>query len=82
MHPNFLLDTCYFDDVTESRYLALVAAASKAYGKNTRFFLACGPMSSDYCTEVNWVIKQTAALGIQAYLLDQVRVFHIPFVSS
>ncbi len=34
------------------RYEALVVATAQAYGNNTRFFLACGPMSSDYCTEV------------------------------
>ena len=28
------------------RYLALVAAAAKVYGKATGFFLACGPMST------------------------------------
>mmetsp|Transcript_56675 Transcript_56675/g.168271 ORF Transcript_56675/g.168271 Transcript_56675/m.168271 type:complete len:326 (-) Transcript_56675:20-997(-) len=55
----------------KKRYEALVVAAAKAYGDGTRFFLACGPMSSDYCTEVEWVIGRASALGIKAYLLDQ-----------
>ena len=54
------------------RYKALVVAAAKAYGGSTRFFLACGPMSSDYCSEVEWVIDQTNAVGIKSYLLNQV----------
>jgi len=54
------------------RYEALVVAAAKAYGSSTRFFLACGPMSSDYCSEVNWVIGRANVAGIKAYLLDQV----------
>lgn len=53
------------------RYQALVVATAKAYGSGTRFFLACGPMSSDYCDEVDWVIAQVQAVGIKAYLLDQ-----------
>ena len=28
-------------------------------------------MSSDYCTEVDWVIRRANAAGIKAYLLDQ-----------
>ena len=56
----------------QERYLALVVAAAKAYGSSTRFFLACGPMASDYCSEVAWVIKQTNAVGIKSYLLNQV----------
>ena len=55
----------------QKRYEALVVAAAKAYGNSTRFFLACGPMSSDYCPEVEWVIGHVSALGIKAYLLDQ-----------
>lgn len=54
------------------RYEALVVAAAKAYGKDTRFFLACGPMSSDYCPEVSWVVGRANAVGIKAYLLNQV----------
>jgi len=54
-----------------ARYKALVSDAAKAYGGGTRFFLACGPMASDYCSEVNWVIDQVNAEGIKAYLLDQ-----------
>ena len=53
------------------RYEALVVAAAKAYGKDTSFFLACGPMASDYCSEVNWVIGRAKIAGIKAYLLDQ-----------
>ena len=53
------------------RYEALVVAAAKAYGNSTRFFLACGPMANDYCSEVNWVIGRANAVGIKAYLLDQ-----------
>jgi len=54
------------------RYEELVVAASKAYGGGTRFFLACGPMASDYCAEVNTVIASVTAAGIKAYLLNQV----------
>ena len=55
----------------QRRYLALVAAAARAYGKSTGFFLACGPMSTDYCPEVEWVISHATAVGIKAYLLNQ-----------
>ena len=54
------------------RYEELVAAASKAYGERTRFFLACGPMASDYCAEVKAVIASVTAAGIKASLLNQV----------
>ena len=54
------------------RYEELVVAASKAYGAGTRFFLACGPMASDYCAEEKAVIASVAASGIKAYLLNQV----------
>ena len=54
------------------RYEELVVAASKAYGAGTRFFLACGPMASDYCAEMKAVIASVAASGIKAYLLNQV----------
>lgn len=53
------------------RYEALVVAAAKAYGNSTHFFLACGPMASDYCSEVSWVIGRANTLGIKAHLLDQ-----------
>ena len=55
----------------QRRYLQLVSAAAKAYGKSTSFFLACGPMSVDYCREVEWVITQASRAGIKAYLLNQ-----------
>ena len=55
----------------KARYEALVVATAKAYSNTTRFFLACGPMSSDYCTEVSWVIDRVGSMGIKAYLLDQ-----------
>ena len=45
--------------------------ASKAYSVETGFFLACGPMSTDYCPEVEWVIERATQLGIKAYLLNQ-----------
>jgi hypothetical protein len=54
------------------RYEALVVAAAKAYGSDTRFFLACGPMTTDFCEEVDKVIASVSAMGIKAYLLDQV----------
>eukprot|EP01046_Picozoa_sp_COSAG06_P002655 COSAG06_NODE_96_length_24336_cov_75.057845_2_plen_498_part_00 len=56
------------------RYEELVVATAKAYGKGTRFFLACGPMASDYCDEVKAVIASVTATGtgIKAYLLNQV----------
>ena len=53
------------------RYEELVMAAAKVY-TSARFFLACGPMSSDYCPEVNAVIKSVQASGVKAYLLNQV----------
>jgi hypothetical protein len=53
------------------RYLELVTAAAEAYGNDTGFFLACGPMSTDYCPEVEWVIKEATSAGIKAYLLNQ-----------
>ena len=53
------------------RYLELVTAAAEAYGKGTGFFLACGPMSTDYCAEVDWVISEATSVGIKAYLLNQ-----------
>jgi len=55
----------------QERYLALLVETAKSYGSSTSFFLACGPMSSDYCTEVEWVIDHATALGLKAYLLDQ-----------
>ena len=55
----------------KARYEELVVTTAKAYGNTTRFFLACGPMSSDYCTEVSWVIDRVGSMGIKAYLLDQ-----------
>jgi len=54
------------------RYEELVGAASKAYGESTQFFLACGPMASDFCAEVKTVIASVTASGIKAYLLNQV----------
>ena len=54
------------------RYEELITATSNAYGRGTRFFLACGPMASDYCVEVKAVIASVAASGIKAYLLNQV----------
>ena len=54
------------------RYTELVMAASAAYSNATRFFLACGPMSSDYCPEVSAVVARVAASGVEAHLLNQV----------
>jgi hypothetical protein len=54
------------------RYEELVVATSKAYGGSTQFFLACGPMASDYCVEVETVIASVTASGIKAHLLNQV----------
>lgn len=53
------------------RFKALVVAAAQAYGAETHFFLACGPMSTDYCDEVHWVIAQASELGVKAHFLDQ-----------
>ena len=53
------------------RFEALVVATAKAYGNGTQFFLACGPMSTDYCTEVEQVIGRVGRRGIRAHLLDQ-----------
>lgn len=51
-------------------YLSLVQAAAKAYGPETQFFLACGPMSEAYCDPVQWVIDAAKANGIKANFLD------------
>lgn len=51
--------------------MELVLAAAKVYGKSTGFFLACGPMTPDYCLEVKAVIATVSAVGVKAYLLDQ-----------
>ena len=40
-----------------------MTAAAEAYGKSTGFFLACGPMSTDYCPEVEWVISHATTAG-------------------
>jgi hypothetical protein len=53
------------------RYEELVVATSKAYGRSTRFFLACGPMTFAYCVEVKTVIASLATSGIKAYFLNQ-----------
>ena len=55
----------------KERYAALIVAAAKAYGNATQFFLACGPMATDYCTEVDWVLKSVGAHGVMAHFLDQ-----------
>eukprot|EP00041_Stephanoeca_diplocostata_P024934 m.642117 g.642117 ORF g.642117 m.642117 type:complete len:399 (-) comp22635_c0_seq5:105-1301(-) len=52
-------------------YLALVQAAAKSYGPNTHFFIACGPMSTAYCEEIQWVIQEASRAGIKAHFLDQ-----------
>ena len=53
-------------------YLVLVTAAAAAYGPETHFFLACGPMSTAYCDEVHWVIAAAAAAGVKSLsFLDQ-----------
>lgn len=58
-------------------YLGLVKAAAAAYGAETRFFLACGPMTENYCHQVHWVIHQAQAAGIKAHFLDH-RGFDCP----
>lgn len=56
-------------------YLDLVISTAKAYNRSSReqthFFLACGPMSSAYCPNVDWVIKESISRGIPAHFLDQ-----------
>jgi len=58
-------------------YLGLVKSAAAAYGAETRFFLACGPMLDDYCHQVHWVIQQAQTAGIKAHFLDH-RNFDCP----
>merc|ERR1711974_11779 len=41
-----------------STYLELVGAAIGAYGPRTKFLLACGPMTSEYCGKVRWVVDE------------------------
>jgi hypothetical protein len=55
----------------KQRYLDLVVAAAKTYGNDAHFFLACGPMATDYCDAVHWVIANANAQGIRAHFLDQ-----------
>ena len=57
-------------------YLELVLAANEAYsmGEDSigpTFFLACGPMSSEYCPNVEWIIDQVGLRGVHAVLLNQ-----------
>ena len=54
-------------------YLNLVVEASKSYGLDTHFFLACGPMSNAYCEEVNWILDtiRRPPYLIKASFLDQ-----------
>ena len=47
-------------------YLALVKHASHVYGPATHFFLACGPMTTTYCSQVAWVLAQAQAAGALA----------------
>ena len=54
-----------------STYLQLVLDAGKAYGEQTAFFLACGPMDDTYCDPVQWVITQAKKHGLKAFFLDQ-----------
>jgi len=57
-------------------YLKLVLAAGEAYGDKTSFFLACGPMTNNYCDQVHWVIAKAKAAGVQAFFLDFVGLPH------
>ena len=43
------------------------------YGLNTHFFLGCGPMSTAYCNEVDWVIQTLVQpqYAVKASFLDQ-----------
>jgi hypothetical protein len=52
-------------------YLGLAMRAAKSYGAGTHFFLACGPMSTAYCDEVQWVVNTLMAHGVKASFLDQ-----------
>jgi hypothetical protein len=53
-------------------YLNLVLAASNAYGPNTHFFLACGPMSTAYCSQVQWLVSiLTEVHQVKVTFLDQ-----------
>eukprot|EP00946_MAST-07B_sp_MAST-7B-sp1_P002591 g2591.t1 len=60
------------DESFVAAYVEMVYSAAMRYGKNrTHFFLACGPMSTTYCDEVNSVLKNVTSVGIKASFLDQ-----------
>uniref|UniRef100_A0A7S4UA24 SGNH hydrolase-type esterase domain-containing protein n=1 Tax=Alexandrium monilatum TaxID=311494 RepID=A0A7S4UA24_9DINO len=54
-------------------YLALLTVAARAYGPSTHFFLACGPMTSKYCPQVDWVMEKARAQvpGLKISFLNQ-----------
>ena len=52
-------------------YSDLVMQAATHYGPNLNVFLACGPMSNQYCDPVMEVIKNVSARGVKAHFLDQ-----------
>ena len=53
-------------------YMALIQDASAMYGEDTHFFLACGPMSTAYCDNVQWIIQTlTNTTTIKTHFLDQ-----------
>jgi len=53
-------------------YANLVADAARLYGVDRMHaFLACGPMSDEYCDPVFKVIANLTARGVKAHFLDQ-----------
>ena len=54
-------------------YLNLILETSRLHGINTHFFLACGPMSTAYCNEVDWILQTVTKppYSIKASFLDQ-----------
>ena len=53
-------------------YMALIQDASAMYGEDTHFFLACGPMSTAYCDNVQWIVQTlTKTTTIKTHFLDQ-----------
>merc|ERR1711957_14033 len=52
-------------------YQELVLKAHRVYGKELEVFLACGPMTTEYCGSVQKTLSNATAMGVKAYFLDQ-----------
>jgi len=55
----------------QEAYLELLRFAADAYGRNTTFVLACGPLRTDYCADAQLVAERATSLhGIRAHALE------------